>query len=242
MLQQRTDNRQPSTSYLRTMIKPKIADLFTLGNLAAGFMAILAQDVRLAAGLIVLGACFDVLDGLIARAMRQQSELGKQLDSLADMVTFGVAPAILFYRLLPADSLGMIVCTLIPLFSAWRLAKFNLLPSQPHFVGLPTPANALWYVGLALWLPNPPSFLENLPLSEILIGLSILLSILMVTTIRFPAIKSLEQIRKDKWIIGAGLIGLQIPILLCHMNLAINGFLLLFMLAAVIISLFAEKR
>lgn len=224
------------------MIKLKIADLFTLGNLAAGFMAILTQDVRLAAGLIVLGACFDVLDGLIARAMRQQSELGKQLDSLADMITFGVAPAILFYRLLPVDMWSTITCTLIPVFSAWRLANFNLLPSQPHFVGLPTPANALWYVGLALWLPDPPSFLDNLPLSGILIGLSILLSILMVSTIRFPAIKSWDQFRKDKWIIGAGLIGMNIPTLLCHMNMSINGFLLLFILAAVINSLLAAKR
>ena len=77
------------------MINLKIADLFTLANLAAGFSAILTQDIRLAAGLIVLGACMDVLDGLVARWMNQTSELGKQLDSLADMVTFGVAPATL---------------------------------------------------------------------------------------------------------------------------------------------------
>lgn len=225
------------------MIKLKIADLFTLGNLAAGFMAILTQDVRLAAGLIVLGACFDVLDGLIARAMRQQSELGKQLDSLADMVTFGVAPAILFYHMLPEEIWGgMVACTLIPVFSAWRLANFNLLPSQPHFVGLPTPANALWYVGLALWLPNSPSFLERMPIIEILIGISVLLSILMVSSIRFPAIKSLDQLRKDKWILLPGLIGLQIPVLLCHMNMSINGFLLFFILAAMIIPLLPIER
>ncbi len=223
------------------MIRLKIADLFTLGNLSAGFMAIVAEDIRFAAGMIVLGACFDVLDGLIARAMRQQSELGKQLDSLADMVTFGVAPAVLFYHLLPEDMLGLIACTLIPVFSAWRLANFNLLPSQPHFVGLPTPANALWYVGLALWLPEPPVFMDSLPLSGMLIAISFMLSWLMVSTIRFPAIKSLPQMMKDKRALLASLIGLVLPLIYGHLQLVINGFLTSFILVAVFTSLTAAR-
>ncbi len=223
------------------MIKLKVADLFTLGNLAAGFSAILTQDVRLAAGLIVLGACFDVLDGLVARAMNQQSELGKQLDSLADMVTFGVAPAILFYHLLPPGNLSTIACTLIPVFSAWRLAQFNLLPAQPHFIGLPTPANALWYVGLALWVPQPPEVLAAIPLTEILLGLSLFLSVLMVSPFRFPALKSLRQKRQDGYILIAGLAGLTLPLVAGHSALAINGFLSLMILAGIIAWFFGRK-
>lgn len=218
------------------MIKLKIADLFTLGNLAAGFISMLTDDIHLAAGLIVLGASFDVLDGLIARAMNQQSELGKQLDSLADMVTFGVAPAILFYQLLPAGLLTTIVCTLIPVFSAWRLAMFNLLPAQPHFVGLPTPANALWYVGLALWMSNPPEFLEYVPTTSVLMFVSVILSVLMVSSITFPALKSRKTFTRDKRVFLAGLAGLVLAILCGQLNMAINSFLAFFILASCISS------
>ncbi|MCF8239133.1 MAG: CDP-alcohol phosphatidyltransferase family protein [Saprospiraceae bacterium] len=223
------------------MIKLKVADLFTLGNLAAGFSAILTLDVRLAAGLIVLGAGFDVLDGLVARAMKQQSELGKQLDSLADMVTFGVAPAVLFFHLLPPGLLTTIVCTLIPVFSACRLAQFNLLPSQPFFIGLPTPANALWYVGLALWVPQPPEAFASIPLIGILLSLSLFLSVLMVSPVRFPAVKALRQKRQDGYIMLAGLTGLTVPLLAGHPAMAINGFLSLMILASIIVRLFGKK-
>ncbi len=223
------------------MIKLKIADLFTLGNLAAGFSAILTQDVRLAAGLIVLGACLDVLDGLVARAMNQQSELGKQLDSLADMVTFGVAPAVLFFHLLPAGQVTTIVCTLIPVFSAWRLAQFNLLPSQPHFIGLPTPANALWYVGLALWVPELPAVFTSWPITPVLMALALALALLMVSPIRFPAIKSIQHIRRDAPVLLTGLVGVLIPLISGHPELAINGFLLGLILASITAWLFGRK-
>lgn len=179
------------------MIKLKIADLFTLANLAAGFSAIITQDVRLAAGLIVLGACMDVLDGLVARAMDQTSELGKQLDSLADMVTFGVAPAVLFLNLFPGEWMVQWIALAIPLFSAWRLATFNLLPSQPHFVGLPTPANAAWYVGLALWVQEPPMTWTTADCYPPLALVTVLLSLLMVSSVVFPSFKSGKALRSS---------------------------------------------
>ena len=129
----------------------------------------------MACGLIFLAALFDVLDGLAARAMGGGSELGKQLDSLADMVSFGVAPAFIA-AISPTEALQLVVslhrdhasalypfgelfgqpfwasiaCSvIIAIASMWRLAKFNIDPRQTSgFLGLATPANALFWASL----------------------------------------------------------------------------------------------
>lgn len=210
------------------MINLKIADLFTLANLAAGFSAILTQDIRLAAGLIVLGACMDVLDGLVARWMNQTSELGKQLDSLADMVTFGVAPAVLFLHLFPGEWMVLPIATVIPIFSAWRLATFNLLPSQPHFVGLPTPANAAWYVGLALWVQDPPFDGTTSACYPVLAVITILLGLLMVSPVIFPSIKSGKALRTSLPEVLAAGVGMIAAWILGWPTLALSAGMFLF--------------
>jgi CDP-diacylglycerol--serine O-phosphatidyltransferase len=99
--------------------------------------------------LIICCIVFDSLDGLAARALNAQTSLGKELDSLADLVSFGIAPAYLYYLLSPFSGL---VSYLIPCFliigSALRLAKFNIVPSSDSFSGLPTPATAFFFIGL----------------------------------------------------------------------------------------------
>lgn len=108
---------------------------------------------------IILGAVFDFFDGMSARLLHVSSEIGKELDSLADDVTFGVAPAsIIFYELQVVDYPGSIECLrpvlpyvayVVAAFSAIRLAKFNLDTRQTtSFIGLPTPANALFWGSL----------------------------------------------------------------------------------------------
>lgn len=147
------------------MIKRFIPNLITLGNLFCGVESVFASlalgDTRLAALWICAGIFLDFFDGLAARALQVPSDLGKQLDSLADVVTSGVAPAFLMVKIveLPMRDLlpqwgvflVMLPFVLLPLFAAYRLAKFNIDTRQSHsFLGLPVPSNALIWVGLAL--------------------------------------------------------------------------------------------
>lgn len=146
-----------------------IPNAITMGNLFSGCMAVLfAVNDRMeyAAAFVVLGIVFDFFDGFFARLFNVQSEVGLQLDSLADMVTSGLVPGIVMYKLiLHADGLpwggdfqaqGSMLAYLgfaITLASAYRLAKFNVDDRQTgSFIGLPTPANSLFILSLPLIL------------------------------------------------------------------------------------------
>ena len=138
-------------------IKSHIPNILTLANLFCGILAIkvgFSEHYFLAAFFVVLGAFFDFLDGFAARLLKVQGELGKHLDSLADMVTFGVAPGVVMYSFLSSfieDSYIPYISFVIPLLSAVRLAKFNIDSNQSDkFIGLPTPANALFFVFIPL--------------------------------------------------------------------------------------------
>jgi len=143
-------------------MKPKeqLANFLTLLNLACGVLAIIflwRENLTVAGLLIFLGAAFDALDGLVARALKISSDIGKQLDSLSDMVTFGIVPGLIAYSLLKNPlSLSVIseaelLSLLIPVFSAIRLAKFNIDSRQSKdFIGMPTPANALLWAACGI--------------------------------------------------------------------------------------------
>ena len=113
-----------------------------------GIIWVLDGQLLHGAYFVLISAGFDFFDGFAARLLKVQSSLGKELDSLADVVSFGVLPGILLYALTKShtDSLWLPYFTLIvPLLSAYRLAKFNLDTRQTdRFIGLPTPANALF--------------------------------------------------------------------------------------------------
>jgi CDP-diacylglycerol--serine O-phosphatidyltransferase len=146
------------------MIKKHIPNSITLLNLISGSVAvILAVEGKLipAVALVGLAAVFDFLDGFFARLLHVKSEIGKELDSLADVISFGLTPSVILFCLIrenPAlqstQGLAGILpysAMLIAAFSALRLAKFNLDTRQStSFLGLPTPANALFIVSLAL--------------------------------------------------------------------------------------------
>ena len=114
---------------------------------------------------ILLAACFDFLDGFVARLMKAYSPLGAQLDSLADVISFGMAPGFLVYSFLLSSSVGVsfavntpFLAFLIPIFAALRLAKFNVDSRQTSmFLGLPVPANGLFWGAL---IPSIP-LMEN---------------------------------------------------------------------------------
>jgi len=184
-------------------MKKYIPNLFTLLNLFSGVLAILmAASDRLvaAAGFVLLGIFFDFFDGFFARKFNVQGELGKQLDSLADVVTSGVVPGIVMFQLLlhtVRDRWFMelsceegswstfdetfyyfipFIGLVIPLAAAYRLANFNIDERQTDsFIGLPTPAFAIFVISLPLILAyDTGSFLANwIQSTYVLIGITL---------------------------------------------------------------------
>ncbi len=114
-------------------------------------------NLLMASACIGASAVMDFFDGFVARLLKVSGELGKQLDSLADVVSFGVAPGFIFYSIASQaiDNWSVFMYLLIPVFSAIRLAKFNLDTRQSDsFIGLPTPANAMFIASIPLILNN----------------------------------------------------------------------------------------
>jgi CDP-diacylglycerol--serine O-phosphatidyltransferase len=134
---------------------PRLPDLLTTANLCCGAASILLVsegELTTACWLLFVAALFDVFDGLAARAMGGGTAMGTQLDSLADMVSFGVAPAVLVHAFhVPFHPLVTACCVWLAAASCWRLAKFNVDTRQSTgFLGLPTPANGLFWSALVL--------------------------------------------------------------------------------------------
>ena len=182
------------------MIKRQIPNLITLCNLGCGVLSILAaiayQAPTQAALLICLGILFDFFDGMTARLLSVSSPMGKELDSLADVVTSGVAPAAILFSLCywSLEYLGLrwllVLFLLIPLLAAYRLAKFNLDTRQSHsFLGLPVPSQALVWVGLALTQSIDYSATGNPWLTLVIVALSLVLDVLMVSELPLFSLK-----------------------------------------------------
>lgn len=142
------------------MIKDlKIADYVTLLNLVCGSIAIYLsfyEYLMYAAGFIILGAVFDKLDGVIARRLKQESELGADLDSFSDIVTFGLAPTFLMTNLYPSNYIILGISLLLPLFGAMRLARFNVnrTKTKGYFEGVPITTNGIIFPIIYLINPN----------------------------------------------------------------------------------------
>ncbi|WP_422860442.1 CDP-alcohol phosphatidyltransferase family protein [Flagellimonas sp. S174] len=190
-------------------MKQHIPNFITLLNLFSGCIAVVfavLNKLELAALFVFLGIFFDFLDGLAARMLKVQSEIGVQLDSLADMVTSGVVPGIVMFQLLNMSHAGGWntgffgnETALLPFFgfvitlaSAYRLAKFNIDENQvSSFIGLPTPANALLILSLPLiLLYHSNDALNAIILNEwFLIVLTLLSAFLLNANIELFALK-----------------------------------------------------
>lgn len=179
------------------MIKKHIPNFITCLNLFSGSLAVyLAFNANYEGAFyaILLSAVFDFMDGMAARLLKAYSPMGKELDSLADMVSFGLAPGAIVFSLLSESNSNEwlpYVGFIIPIFSALRLAKFNIDERQTtSFLGMPTPANAIFWGGLA----NSYSqyFIEN---SWATVVLAIVLSALLVVEIPMFALK----VKSLKW-------------------------------------------
>ena len=177
-----------------------IPNLITIANLSCGLMgleAVMLRYYNMAAYFVLAALVFDVLDGFLARILKQSSEIGKQLDSLSDMVSFGVLPGFLMFHLatdrLIAYSYVPYLACLIPLFAALRLSKFNVDTRQMSiFMGLPTPAGALFFVGYTFLEHN--SLLYNVFFNEAVMAVSIVLvSVLFVLDMPLLSFKFSSQ-------------------------------------------------
>ena len=142
--------------------------------------------------LIFLAAVLDFLDGFVARILKVQSDIGAQLDSLADMITFGVAPGFLFLAFctlnFPENNWAQFIFVIIPVFSAIRLAKFNVnIEQTDYFKGIATPANAIFWIGISAF--SFRNFEYTLIFEISIIALAILMSLLMVSDFRMFSLK-----------------------------------------------------
>jgi CDP-diacylglycerol---serine O-phosphatidyltransferase len=188
-------------------IRNNIPNFITLLNLLSGSAAIIMAftgELVLAGWLIFLAAGFDFLDGLAARLLHARSDIGAQLDSLADVISFGLAPSVIMYHMLlvcpglPAISVGTfrllpLLALLLVAGSAYRLAKFNTDPGQETvFKGLPTPAMGLFVASLPL-ITAQHGFSETFSLLFdsyiLLLAISLFLSWIMVSNIPMLSLK-----------------------------------------------------
>jgi CDP-diacylglycerol---serine O-phosphatidyltransferase len=206
---------------MRQLLK-HIPNFITSLNLISGALAVIfAIDGHLTwAGIFIcLAAVLDFLDGVAARLLNAYSEIGKELDSLADMVSFGFAPAAILFTLLEFSLFGtnqpiweisaswyqwliLFSAMLMPVLSALRLARFNVKQSsETYFLGLPTPANGLFWASLGLMLENPRyhELLKLIYSTQTLLLLGIFTSAILVISLPMFSLKFKNLHLKENW-------------------------------------------
>ncbi len=190
-----------------------LPSLFTTGNLLAGFYALLScyngHTYRSAAA-ILLAILLDIMDGKIARLTRTASEFGKEYDSLADFISFGVAPAALLYvwALKPYGRVGWLAALLFVICSALRLARFNVMSRQSpdeDFIGLPAPAAAGVVASMVILDEGILLTISSMPL--LLALMAYFLAFLMVSNLRYRSFKqvNIHKRRPFNLIVGLAL-------------------------------------
>ncbi|SFW70496.1 CDP-diacylglycerol---serine O-phosphatidyltransferase [Chitinophaga sancti] len=206
-----------------TITMKQLPNILTLGNLFCGALAIIyilhapqyiaefnghdyavtnPEPIYWASALVVIAAIFDFLDGMAARLLKLGSPFGRELDSLADMVTFGVVPGMIFFRLLRSaymqmpdvfdvSYINLAPALLVPCFAAFRLAKFNLDTRQSeNFIGVPTPAVGLLVASFPLiMLYNPYNLAHYLQNIWVLYTMIAILCYLMVAEMPMLSMK-----------------------------------------------------
>ncbi len=182
-----------------------IPSLFTILNAFCGLMSIINAakgDYTQASLLIVYASLFDAVDGLAARLTRSSSEFGVELDSLSDVISFGVAPSFLLYSvyLNNLGDIGIVLSSLVMVFAALRLARFNVQLvgfDKDKFNGLPAPMSSITICSYVLFYHN--KILSDSVSQTVIIILSLILPILMVSRIKYDSLPnpSLTTIRKN---------------------------------------------
>ena len=179
-------------------IKAAIPSFVTSLNMVCGVCAsvlALQGETKLAVVLILMAAVFDFCDGFVARLLHSVSEFGKQMDSLSDLISFGVAPSVIMYEFAVTNGLFShyvaLFVLLIAVFSGLRLAKFNIDPEQTtEFKGLPTPASALFVISVCYYCKTSESALAQALTSQAaVIAIVAFVCIMMVVNLRLFSLK-----------------------------------------------------
>jgi CDP-diacylglycerol---serine O-phosphatidyltransferase len=192
-----------------------LPNLMTAGNLFCGFVAlskivepkITQGEIKVALAFILLACIFDLLDGRLARMGGVESAFGREFDSLADLISFGAAPAFLIHRVVlrqvfsDQPEIGWFVASIYLICGALRLARFNCLAAMEgggggkEFLGFPIPAAAGLVASLTLfllWGDQTDRDLAHPPWSFILPGVLLFLSVMMVSEVKYPSFKTLD--------------------------------------------------
>ena len=246
-------------------MKKHIPNTITLGNLLCGTIGTIAAvngNFEIAALSVGIGVVLDFLDGFFARMLNVQGELGKELDSLADMVTSGVVPGIVMYSLLQENSLNLFEKSedvldlasfstaylpyfglILTLAACYRLAKFNIDTRQTDsFIGLPTPAMSLFVISLPL-IPlyaDHQFFIDLVQNNYFLVGVTLILSFLMNAEIPLFSLKFKNYAFKDNILKYVFLI-LSLIVLLVLEVIAIPLIIILYVVLSIINS-FGKKE
>jgi CDP-diacylglycerol--serine O-phosphatidyltransferase len=183
--------------------RPIIPSIFTTGNIFCGFLAIISAsegEATQSAWFIILAGFLDALDGKVARLAGGESTMGKELDSLADIISFGLAPAFLVYsfKLNILGKWGWVIGLVFILASGYRLARFNLLASseeKKQFVGLPVPAAAMTLASFVLFCYKIWGGIEY---HEVLVSMMVLFSALMVSQVEYEAVPDNFNTRRNR--------------------------------------------
>lgn len=175
-------------------MRKHIPNALTCANLFSGCIGIVYcfnGNLKIAAFFVIVSGIFDFFDGMVARALHVKTGIGKELDSLADMVSFGFLPGVIMFQLLREANLGYEYLPyfgfLITIFSALRLAKFNIDERQTvDFIGLNTPMNTLFIVSLPYVAEVYPNLINN---GATLIGITVVTSYLLVSEFKIFSLK-----------------------------------------------------
>jgi len=224
-----------------------LPNLFTTGNLFCGFWSIISvfqEKYFFAAVAILLASVFDVLDGKVARLSGATSKFGVQYDSLADLVSFGVAPAVLAFSwaLRPYGRFGWLAAFIFVVCGALRLARFNVMSATgetKYFKGLPIPAAASM---IALTILLYLRLVETGWIKDIVILVMIyILAFLMVSSIRYLSLKELDLARKKPF--GTFMfVVLSIIVIIMEPVIVLSAFVLLYVFSGPVNMVFAWHK
>lgn len=219
-----------------------IADLVSIANASSGFLSIVMISMgnfMLAAKFMLLAVIFDAMDGWVARKLNREDEcgFGKNIDSLSDIISFGVAPAMLLYSTsinFGIPYFSIIVALLIVICGILRLSRFNVITdsSDKHFIGLPIPSTALILGSF---------YLSGFFNSDLALIIMILVSLLMISTVKYPKFKGVKTLVAGSILIIAALLPQSISSIIAYFPTKLLFIvMLLYLLAVPVIDLYTR--